>query len=122
MSLNPAAVFVALADGEEAPLVPFYTTLFDQKPAVNIPRVYAEFHLAGLRLGIFQPKSEQRDQFIGRAGSMSLCVEVSSLEQVIDHLNAIGHPPASAIMTASHGREFYLYDPMGNRLILHESA
>ncbi len=122
MSLNAITVFVALADGKEAPLIPFYTALFDQKPAVNIPQVYAEFHLTGLRLGIFQPKADQRNQFTGAAGSMSLCVEVSSLEIAIAHLKAIGHSPASAIMTASHGQEVYLYDPVGNRLILHESA
>lgn len=124
MSLNASTVFVALADpftdqGER--LVAFYTALFAQKPAIHKPQ-YAEFHLPGLRLGIFQPKVDQRQQFMGQAGSMSLCVEVSSLESAIEHLKTIGHPPSSAVMVASHGREVYLHDPAGNRLILHESA
>jgi hypothetical protein len=125
MSLNISTVFVALADREGDPLLTFYTALFEQKPAVHIPHVYAEFHLPGLRLGIFQPKPDQRNQFIRasteQAGSMSLCVEVSSLEAAIRHLQTMDHPPASPVMTASHGREVYLYDPAGNRLILHES-
>lgn len=125
MSLNASAVFVALADPladrEREPLIAFYTALFAQKPAVYLPQVYAEFHLPGLRLGIFQPQADQRQQFMERAGSMSLCVEVSSLETAIEHLRTIGHPPTSAVITASHGQEIYLYDPAGNRLILHES-
>lgn len=121
MALGLSTVFVALADQEGEPLITFYTALFAQKPAIHKPQVYVEFHLPGLRLGIFLPKPDQRDQFMGQAGSMSLCVEVSSLDSAIEHLRAIGHPPTSAVITASHGREVYLYDPVGNRLILHES-
>lgn len=126
MSLNASAVFVALADpfadSEGEPLVAFYTALFAQKPAIYRPQAYAEFHLPGLRLGIFQPKPDQRQQFVGQAGSISLCIEVDSLESAIEHLKTVGHSPASTVMTTSHGQEVYLYDPAGNRLILHESA
>lgn len=122
MSLHASVVFVALADREGEPLLAFYTALFGQQPAVYIPQVYAEFHLPGLRLSIFQPKADQQDQFTGGAGSMSLCVEVGSLESAIEHLKSIDYPPVSAVMSASHGREIYLYDPAGNRLILHKSS
>ena len=37
-------------------LVNFYTKLLEQNPANLIPNVYAEFKLAGMRLGIFKPK------------------------------------------------------------------
>lgn len=121
MGLIVSTVFVALADCEGA-LVAFYTALFAQKPEVYIPQVYAEFRLPGLRLGIFKPKLDQQDQFGGRSGSMSLCVEVQQLEPAIEHLKTLGYPPTGGIITASHGREIYAYDPAGNRLILHDKA
>lgn len=114
-------VFVALADPEGKTLVPFYAALFGRQPVVHQPPVYAEFELPGLRLGIFQPKLGHLAEFMGRAGSMSLCVEVEQLEAAIAQATALGCPPASEITTASHGREVYVYDPAGNRLILHES-
>jgi hypothetical protein len=52
---------------------------------------------------------------------MSLCLEVSDLEDAIAHITALGFPPPGEILTASHGREIYAYDPDGNRLILHQS-
>ncbi|MGL4621884.1 MAG: VOC family protein, partial [Chroococcidiopsis sp.] len=33
----------------------------------------------------------------------------------------IGCPPLGQIVTASHGREIYAYDPDGNRIILHQA-
>lgn len=56
-----------------------------------------------------------------RGGAMSLCLEVRNLESAIAHLTALGYPPPGEILTASHGREIYAYDPAGNRLILHQS-
>jgi hypothetical protein len=52
---------------------------------------------------------------------MSLCVEVADLDAAIARLVAIGYPPPGDMLTASHGREIYAYDPDGNRLILHEA-
>ncbi|QYO64407.1 hypothetical protein [Leptolyngbya sp. 7M] len=115
-----ATVFVTLADLEAGVLVEFYQQLFEQEPAVWLPQ-YAEFELPGLRLGIFQPKAERRDEFYGPAGSMSLCLEVQELEAAIERLTALGQPPPGAIVNASHGREIYAYDPAGNRLILHQA-
>ncbi len=52
---------------------------------------------------------------------MSLCLEVSNLEDAIAHLKTLGYPPPGNISIASHGREIYAYDPDGNRLILHQN-
>lgn len=114
------SVFVALADSE-ARLVEFYRQFFELEPTVHLPQVYTEFELAGLRLGIFQPKAEHRQEFQGR-GSMSLCVEVEQLEAAIARLAALGYSQPVEIISASHGRETYVYDPAGNRLILHQQA
>lgn len=120
-SLQYHTVFVALAD-RDGKLVPFYQNLLGQPPDSELPGVYAEFQLAGLRLGIFQPKTNHQSEFESlSSGSMSLCFEVPQLEVAIDRLTAIGYPPPGTITTASHGREIYAYDPAGNRIILHES-
>lgn len=119
MSIQLRQIFVALA-GSEAKLVPFYRQLFGLEPAVWSPQ-YAEFELPGLKLGIFKPKADQQQQFQG-AGRISLCLEVVQLEQAIEQLIEMGYPPPEEIVTASHGREVYAYDPDGNRLILHESV
>lgn len=129
--------FVTLASVDLEKLIQFYTQLFGQEPQPYIPDVYAEFHLPGLRLGIFKPRETDRYEFeskgekssvtqpgnnlIERNCSMSLCLEVSDLEVAIAHLTAIGYPPPGEIITASHGREIYAYDPAGNRLIFHQS-
>ncbi|MBW4688433.1 MAG: VOC family protein [Komarekiella atlantica HA4396-MV6] len=103
-------------------LVSFYTKLLEQKPATLIPNVYAEFHLASLRLGIFKPKKIHESEFGSIVESkISLCLEVSNLEDAIAHLTALGYPPPGNISIASHGREIYAYDPDGNRLILHQT-
>lgn len=113
-------IFVALADSISCQLVPFYQALFEQAPSLQQPS-YTEFALPGLRLGIFRPQAEHQAEFIGSAGSISLCLEVLSLEAAIERLTQLGYPPPGAVITASHGREIYAYDPAGNRLILHES-
>ncbi len=113
-------IFVALAEPASGTLLPFYQRLFEQDPVVWQPG-YAEFDLPGLRLGIFQPQADQQAEFAGSAGSISLCLEVAQLEAAVERLRDLGYPPPGAIVTASHGREIYAYDPAGNRLILHES-
>jgi hypothetical protein len=103
-------------------LVQFYAQLLEQEPKSYIPKVYAEFQLSGLRLGIFNPKENHRAEFEHSAqSSMSLCLEVNDLEEAIAHLTRLGYPPPGEITTASHGREIYAYDPDRNRLILHQS-
>lgn len=103
-------------------LVNFYQELCTQEPKPFLPNAYAEFHLSGLRLGIFKPKDAHSSEFIESAhSSMSICLEVDSLEKAMEHLKALGYPSQGEITTASHGREIYAYDPVGNRLILHQS-
>jgi predicted enzyme related to lactoylglutathione lyase len=128
MVLHTSNVFVTLVDPDGETLMRFYGLLFGQEPSMHIPRVYAEFRLPGLRLGIFKPQKNHIAEFSGRplrylqssAGSMSLCVEVADLEEAIAQFTALGCPPPGEIITATHGREIYAYDPLGNRLILHE--
>ncbi|MEW6496445.1 MAG: VOC family protein [Cyanobacteriota bacterium] len=123
MSFRYTDAFVTLAAADAETLVQFYSKLLERKPNPYIPNVYAEFRLSGLRLGIFKPKPNHWQEFENSARSgMSLCLEVENLEEAIAHLTSIGYPPPGDILTASHGREIYAYDPAGNRLILHQSG
>ncbi len=128
MVLHTSDVFVTLADPDGETLMRFYHLLFGLEPSVHIPRVYTEFRLPGLRLALFKPQENHAAEFVGRplqdlqssAGGISLCVEVAELEEAIAQLTTLGCPPPGEITIASHGREIYAYDPLGNRLILHE--
>jgi hypothetical protein len=123
MGLGHTSIFVALADLDGHTLTYFYKALFTQDPTVNIPDVYAEFVLPGVRLGVFKPKHAHQAEFKSlSSGSMSLCIEVERLEMAIAHLTTLGYPPSGEIQHTSHGREIYAYDPQGNRLILHEAT
>ena len=114
--------FVTIASVNCEELVNFYTRFLEQKPIILIPNIYAEFNLVGMRLGIFKPKNTNESEFEGIAKSkISLCLEVSNLEDAIAHLTALGYPPLGKISIADHGREIYAYDPDGNRLILHQA-
>ncbi len=122
MSFSYDQAFVTIATAKNDDLVNFYRQLFNLQPNPYIPEVYAEFQLKGLRLGIFQFSGVNQLEFANPLGStMSICLEVLDLEMAIAHLHNIGYPPPGEIMTASHGREIYAYDPIGNRLILHQS-
>jgi predicted enzyme related to lactoylglutathione lyase len=120
--LHSSAVFVTLVDPGGETLRRFYSELFGLEPVVNIPSVYTEFLLPGLRLGIFKPQEKHAAEFAGQSGGMSLCLEVDALEAAIAQFTALGCPPPGEITIASHGREIYAYDPLGNRLILHEQV
>jgi predicted enzyme related to lactoylglutathione lyase len=111
--------FITIAAVDLKTVVNFYQQLFDRQPDVYIDNIYAEFQLTGLCLGIFKPKD--RREFANSTGSgMSICVEVEDLDAAIEHLTEIGCPIPDKVMSASHGREIYIYDPAGNRLILHQ--
>lgn len=114
-----ALLTFAAADFET--VVKFYCELLAQEPKPYILNVYAEFQLSGLRLGIFKPKAASEAEFTAVGGGMSLCLEVADLEMAIAYLTNLGYPPPGKITTASHGREIYAYDPMRNRLILHQA-
>ena len=123
MSLGYTALFVALADLDGHTLTRFYQALLGQNPVVDIPEVYAEFVVPGIRIGLFKPSNTHRAEFESlSSGSMSLCIEVEKIEEAIAHLTALGYPPPGAIQHTSHGREIYAYDPQNNRIILHEAG
>ena len=106
MVFQCTAALITLAAIEHEKLVFFYTQLLGQEPKPYIPNVYAEFQLAGLRLGIFKPKQTNQSEFENTVKSgMSLCLEVNDLSGAINHLNALGYPPPGKILTASHGIE-----------------
>lgn len=122
MAFQCSAALVTIASKKFERLVQFYTQVLEQQPQPHIFNTYAEFQLSGLRLGIFKPKTTHESQFEASSNSMSLCLEVEELEKAIEHLAALSHKPSGEIIHASHGREVYLYDPDGNRLILHQST
>jgi predicted enzyme related to lactoylglutathione lyase len=102
-------------------LVNFYIQLLEQEPKKIIPNTYAEFKIPTLTLGIFKPKKNDELEFaINSKSGVSLCIEVSNLENAIAQLQSLGYSPPGKISIASHGREIYAYDPDGNRLILHQ--
>ncbi|MDZ8226040.1 MULTISPECIES: VOC family protein [unclassified Nostoc] len=123
--------FVTIASVNCEELVNFYTRFLEQKPVILIPNIYAEFNLVGMRLGIFKPKNTNESEFeamsddkplwVYAKSKISLCLEVSNLEDAIAHLTTLGYPPPGDISIASHGREIYAYDPDGNRIILHQA-
>lgn len=119
MVFQPNEALVTLASINIENLVTFYMNLLG-KPKNHIPNVYAQFQLPGLRLGIFKPKETNLQEFESAKSRMSLCLEVTDLEDAIAHMTTLGYPPPGEIITASHGREIYAYDPEGNRLILHQ--
>jgi len=122
MSFQYTNAIATIASTNFEDLVSFYTKMLGQKPVSLIPNVYAEFHLGSLRLGIFKPKNTHESEFeISHKSKISLCLEVSHLEDAIAHLTALGYPPSGNISIANHGREIYAYDPDGNRLILHQA-
>jgi predicted enzyme related to lactoylglutathione lyase len=121
MMITSALVTIASVNFDV--VVDFYTQFLELAPTAYIPLVYAEFPIAGMKLGIFCPKASNRAEFgHPKQSGMSLCVEVKKLEDSIDKLAQLGYPPPGQITTASHGREIYAYDPDGNRLILHEAT
>jgi predicted enzyme related to lactoylglutathione lyase len=123
MGLNFTTCFVAIADLDGHTLKQFYRAFLGQNPTVDIPNVYAEFKLPGMRLGLFKPNNAHQPEFVNLSkGSMSLCLEVENIEAAIAHLTRLGYPPSGTIQHTSHGREIYAYDPQQNRIILHEAG
>ncbi len=114
-------VFVAIAAIDLAPIVQFYEAVFSCKPVHVQGDRYAEFHLGQLRLSIFKPSTQNESEFSAQSSGLSLCLEVDDLDAFTQHLRTLGLSVSTSIMTASHGRELYIYDPLANRLILHEA-
>ena len=122
MKLNCLDIFVAISTDQVEILTDFYRQLLHKAPKIDRPPAYAEFAYSNLRLAIFKPKTKHQEEFANHNSSISLCLEVESLDKAIAHIADLGCPPPGKIIEASHGREIYAYDPDGNRLILHQSA
>ncbi|MDJ0535734.1 MAG: VOC family protein [Xenococcaceae cyanobacterium MO_207.B15] len=121
MNLKYTSAFITIATNDVNKTVEFYHQFLGLKPEPYIPNAYAEFKLEKLRLAIFKPKASNVIEFNNSTGSgLSICLEVVDLEVAIAILTTMGYPPPGDIITASHGREIYAYDPTGNRLILHQ--
>lgn len=114
-------MFVAIAAENFAEVVNFYQTILAQDPHSYATNRYAEFRLKSLKIGIFKPSPHHETEFQGKAGSLSLCLEVENLEAAIALVQSAGGAVSAEITQASHGRECYAYDPVGDRLILHEA-
>jgi predicted enzyme related to lactoylglutathione lyase len=107
------------------PLVSFYRELLEQPPQIYIPDRYAEFGLPQFRLGIFKPQVDQVQEFRPNPypqplSPLSLCLEVSNLETALLKSQGLGASLGKETIQASYGRERYIYDPLGNRIILYE--
>lgn len=102
-------------------MVEFYAELLQQSPDPYRPAVYGGFRLPGLELGIFQPSKNQQAEFRPPSYSLSICLELLNLDEAFAELSQSDNVQISALITASHGREFYITDPDGNRIILHQA-
>ena len=82
-------VFVAIAVQRWAPMVIFYQHLFNYPPTPHMDQTYAEFQIAGLKLGLFSPNDSHRSEFSNPAQSaMSLCLEVENIENSREAIEA----------------------------------
>jgi predicted enzyme related to lactoylglutathione lyase len=118
---NYSAALVTIAAVDFDRLLAFYSVLCQKEPQPYQAHVYGGFQLAGIELGIFQPQAENAAEFASQhVGAMSLCLSVDNLEVALAYLAVHGYPQVTTIVTASHGQECYIYDPDGNRIILHQ--
>jgi predicted enzyme related to lactoylglutathione lyase len=107
-----------------AEVVAFYQSLLEQEPWPYSCERYAQFQLPGMVLAIFSPHPDHAEEFsCSDHSGFGLCLEVTDLPTEITKIAQFHIPiKEQAIIYASHGREVYLYDPAGNRIILHESS
>lgn len=118
MKIQKAWTTIAAVEFDRS--VAFYRHLFQQEPQLFTSGKYAEFETIGLRLGIYCPTAEESPEKapITLFPAVSLCVQIENLENAIAHLEPEAH--IGEIRSVSHGREVYIYDPDGNRIILYE--
>ena len=122
MTFNYTDAFITIATPDLEKAIAFYSQLLQQQPQPYIPNIYAQFQLKSWRLAIFKPKEDNETEFNNsRYSGMSICLEVADLSAAIAHLTQMGYPPSGDVKVASHGKEIYAYDPMDNRLILHQN-
>ncbi|MGA0199305.1 MAG: VOC family protein [Prochlorotrichaceae cyanobacterium] len=126
MSYKINTIWLTIAAENVEALVSFYTQILDQSPQIQIDDRYAEFRLPQFRLGIFKPHRGHREEFHSGTSPaktpLSLCLEVPNLDQALLRCQKAGATFSGQTIEASHGREHYAYDPLGNRIILYEPA
>ncbi len=110
--------FLSVATPNIDRLEPFYAALLGIPPTVVIPERYLEFRPPGLRLGIYR---SHHPEFKACLGSMSICLQVESLDQVLA-LPLLGSLTVSESRQDFHGREVDFLDPDGNRVVIHEPS
>jgi predicted enzyme related to lactoylglutathione lyase len=119
--LNYQRAWITIAPKNFKKSCDFYQQLLGKAPDRTLERsdrlIYAEFHLTGFNLGLYEPKGTLNS---GRS-TLSLCFQVENLEEAITLVTHLGYPPPGDIMTPSHGREVYAFDPDDNRLILYQA-
>lgn len=122
-ALHYQRAWITIAPQDFAKSCDFYQQLLGKAPDRTLTKpgnpdnlIYAEFQLAGLTIGLYQPKAPQASS----RSSLSLCFQVDDLEAAIELVSTLGYPPPGEIMTPSHGREIYAFDPDDNRLILYQ--
>lgn len=121
-------VFAAIGANDYPATVNFYRTLFGREPDERVRATYVAFRLPGLHLGIFEPRPQNRPDFANPAesqghGSLNLVLSVPDADQARSALAALNPArPPGLIQPTRDGREFYAYDPEGNRLIVVERA
>jgi predicted enzyme related to lactoylglutathione lyase len=117
--LNCSAGLVTIATVNFDRLVAFYSQLLGQSPDPYRSGSYAGFRLPSLELGIFRPGVDREQDFAPPSHSLGICLEVLNLDEAFAALS-VSEYETSELIAASHGREFYLADPDGNRVILHQ--
>lgn len=114
-------IFISIATVNWEGLIRFYSQLLGVNPTQLIPGKYAEFMINSVKIAIFTPKAEHTTEFNQPQQSpLSLCMIVEDLNNAIACLKSIDYPHTLSIHIASHGREIYVYDPDGNRIILYQ--
>jgi predicted enzyme related to lactoylglutathione lyase len=111
--------FVTLAAPQWERSIAFYSQLLNQEPHGLQADRYGAFDLGSWKLAIYRPKREELEP-PGTYPALSLCFQVPDLDETLTHLAKLNLDPPGPIQAASHGREVYLYDPDGNRIILYE--
>jgi predicted enzyme related to lactoylglutathione lyase len=110
--------FVTIAAPQWGRSIAFYSQLLHQEPEGLQADRYGAFDLGGWKLVIYCPKLGEQAPPTPYP-TLSLCFQVPDLDATLAHLARLNLDPGP-IQTASHGREVYLYDPDGNRIILYE--
>jgi predicted enzyme related to lactoylglutathione lyase len=114
-----AAPFWVLASEAPAALARFYSQLLNVP--VEIKGSVQQLTLSqGQQLVIYQPSSQRPQP--AQHGRLALCLPSANLESSLEQALAQGARALEAIRQESFGREVWIEDPEGNRLLLLEWA